>query len=273
MEPDSIPKQSRCLELLRASERRLMEGICTFTQEDGYVVVRSEAFPRFYSGNGLIAETRHRERGIQEWVDLYRRHFPAKRYRHVTLRFPADTIDSHLLEQAAPRGFRVVTEALMVAPSVVVGQREDPRRSRIRSLSTAADMQSLYELHAAQAREAEWFEDEAAVRELFRKTVSMSEQAGVEWLAISLDELTADVDAALGCFDEGDLCRLEEVITAPPMRRLGLATLLVREVARRAHARGIESVGLFAEVGGTASRLYTRLGFRECARDVTILHY
>ena len=161
----------------------------------------------------------------------------------------------------------------MTAPTTLLGQRQDSRRSNIRSLSSTADMQSLYELHAAQTRQEEWFEGEAGIRELFSKTMAMSDHVGVEWLAVSLNELGSDIDSALGCFDHGELCRLQEVITAPSMRRLGLATLLICEVARRALARGIESVGLFAEVDGAASRLYTHLGFRECARDVTILYY
>ena len=53
MEPDAIHERSSPLELLRASEHRLMEGVCTFTHEEGYAVIRSEAFPRFYAGNGL----------------------------------------------------------------------------------------------------------------------------------------------------------------------------------------------------------------------------
>jgi predicted GNAT family acetyltransferase len=273
MEPEPNHEQRRWLEPLRASERRLMESICTFTEEDGYAVIRSEAFPRFYAGNGLIADTRHPERGIKEWVKLYRRHFPVERYRHVTLGFPADTISPGVVEQATQQGFHVVTEALMTAPTAVVAQRQDSRRSQIRSLSSAADMQSLYELHAAQTRQEEWFEDETGIRELFDKTMAMSHHVGVDWLAVGVGELGSDIDSALACFDQGELCRLQEVITAPSMRRLGLATLLICEVARRALARGIESVGLFAEVGGGASRLYTRLGFRECARDVTILYY
>ena len=134
-------------------------------------------------------------------------------------------------------------------------------------------MQSLYELHAAQTRQEEWFEDEAGLRELFGKTMAMSDPVGVEWLAVNVSEHAPDIDSALGFFDHGELCRLQEVITAPSMRRLGLATLLICEAARRALARGMESIGLFAEVDGAASRLYTRLGFRECARDVTILRY
>jgi len=43
VEPDAIHERSSPLEL----------GVCTFTHEAGYAVIHSEAFPRFYAGNGL----------------------------------------------------------------------------------------------------------------------------------------------------------------------------------------------------------------------------
>src|SRR4051812_46026473 len=114
MEYGSIDEQNARVRLLRASERRLLDGICTFTEEDGYVVMRSEAFPRYYAGNGLIADGLHPDRSLQRWVELYRRHFPVERYRHLTLGFPAHTTSLNVVEQATQKGFHVVIEALMV---------------------------------------------------------------------------------------------------------------------------------------------------------------
>lgn len=265
--------RDRNLHMLRASERRLAASICEFTEGPDYTVYRSEAFPHFYAGNGLVAHRRLRK-SLDDWVDLFQRNFPAERYNHITVVLPQGTADDALLADAAARGFHVVTEVLMAAPlsAIATGMSSTPA-AQIATLAGEDDMRRLYELHLGDARAEDWFVDEPGFADLFGKTITVSRAVGVQWRGIQAPGAEGGLHAALGFFDEAKLCRLQEVMTAPLVRSRGLATLLIGEVAARARARGVEAIGLFAEDGGAGHRLYRKLGFQELARDVTLMHY
>lgn len=59
-----------------------------------------------------------------------------------------------------------------------------------------------------------------------------------------------------------DLADIEDVFVAPEYRRTGLATRLIRGLARHAGERGIARIGLDVSEGNNAARqLYAGLGF------------
>lgn len=261
------------LKALRASERRLAASICSFRQEAGYQVFRSDEFPNFYAGNGILVEGQQPEIGLEDWIKTFRRNFPEDRYHHITLIFPGKTADQRLLDEAAARGFHVIAEVMMAASTAMIGQRapasspEPPTRPL-----NIVDREALYQLHLEEARTEDWFVDNKDFRELFQKTMTISDRVGIHWLG-SFDPGSTELFSALGYFDQGRLCRLQEVMTAPQARGKGFASQLIRLVARMAQQRNVDSIGLFAEEDGEGHRLYLKLGFQELARDITVMHY
>ncbi len=261
--------------MLRASDHRLRSALCTFREEQGYCVFRSDKFPEFYAGNGLMIKRPHPDKTLDDWITLFHDSFPRDQYRHVTLTLHADTASPRLLDEAERRGYHVIHEVLMAAASRALAHladRPEPRAST-RVLTGSDDMRSLYELHLSRARGEDWFGEESDFSGLFGKTMAVSEAVDITWLAAKLTNSCNPLDSALGFFDHGKLCRLQEVITAPGSRGQGLATMLIREAGRRAVLRRAETVGLIAEVDGDGHRLYQGLGFREFDREVTLLDY
>jgi ribosomal protein S18 acetylase RimI-like enzyme len=260
---------------VRASERRLARAICTFRRGPGYEVFQSEEFPGFYAGNGIVSDGTRAELGIDEWVAIFRSHFPRERYHHVTLVFPHGTAPAELFDEARQRGLRVFPEVLMAAPVRGLERRRapGPAGQAPQLLDLARDRERLFELHLLEAATADWFDSPESFRGLFNKTMALSERLGMEWLAVGRADGHGPLEAALAYFDEQPVCRLQEVITSPAARRRGLATRLIRETAARAARRGIAAIGLVAEEGEDGHRLYRSLGFAELSRDVTIMEY
>ncbi len=65
--------------------------------------------------------------------------------------------------------------------------------------------------------------------------------------------------------DDGPVQMVEDVYTAPPRRRRGLASAVVRTAVRAALDAGATLVHLPADDAGPALSLYERLGFETCA--------
>lgn len=260
---------------VRASERRLAHAICSFKDGPGYQWFRSDEFPGFYAGNGILSDGTRPDLRIEDWVAIFREHFPNPPYRHVTLVFPEGTVAPALLDSARERGFRLFPELLMTASvDVLAGpQPSTATTSMPQLLDLTRDREALFDLHLSESISADWFEDAKSFRGLFNKTMALSERVGMEWLAIKQDDANGALASALGYFDEGPICRLQEVVTAPTARRRGLATCLIRDVATRAARREVSMIGLVAEEGEEGYRLYRSLGFDTLACDVTVMHY
>jgi GNAT superfamily N-acetyltransferase len=260
---------------VRASERRLAHAICSFQASSGYEVFRSDEFPGFYAGNGILVSGKRPELRVEDWVAVFREHFPNPPFSHVTVVFPDGTASTQLLDAAREQGLRVFPEFLMATQSEMLAQarNSEPSAPVPQVLDLARDREQLFALHLAEASEADWFEGPEAFRGLFNKTMALSDRVGIEWLAIREAGGGPSLAAALGYFDESPICRLQEVITAPAVRRHGLATRLIREAASRAVDRGVPAVGLVAEEGGEGHRLYRSLGFVELGCDITVMHY
>jgi len=74
--------------------------------------------------------------------------------------------------------------------------------------------------------------------------------------------------AACDLFSSDGLGRIEAVRTLPSYRRRGLAAAVIRHALADSLAQGNQLTYLFAEPGGDAQRLYTRLGFRTVAPNL-----
>ncbi|WP_386175107.1 GNAT family N-acetyltransferase [Sulfitobacter sp. R86518] len=246
--------------MVQASERVLMKAICSYSESDGYRTYKAEEFPGFYAGNGL-AISQPAARNIQGWVAAFHEEFPAADYAHVTLSFEDCSLPDTLRVEAEEVGFHSITEVYLVARCADVASNSLDEGFRDLSMSKPDDQSVLRLLHLDEASDQNWFEDENSFYDLFAKTVVVSRRTGISWLGIPHAEKPDQLASALGYFDAGGLCRLQDVITARDSRNRGHASALIREVARRALKRGTPTIGLAAEKGGTAEMLYERLGF------------
>ena len=257
---------------IEGSEDRLLATIGQFEDYGDYEVIRTDRFPAYYAGNGILI----RDLGAGDldfWIGVFHRHFPNPPYRHVTFTFPVDTEDRLLIDQATAAGFVVSEEVLMATESSVVANPAHRRAEHTpRLLNGEADQEALYQLQLAEAREEDWFVDEGDFDMLFGKSRVVSEGAGIRWLGVDRS-VGSGLASALGFFDHEGICRLQEVMTAPDMRGKGMATSLIVEAARLAAARGTPAIGLIADRDGDAIRLYRRLGFTDLADDTSLMLY
>jgi len=267
------PTTQAWLSAVRGSERRVMSSICTFENHGAYEVFKSEEFPKFYAGNG-IAILQPSNDDIVHWVAVFHRHFSATQFRHLTLCFAEDAWRDALAEQAEQAGFSQSIEVPLAAPAErLAGDGEnEPSTTTTRLLHSPTDMQALYRLHLDESRDLDWFIDDDDFKGLFAKTLAVSERVGITWLGIDAPHGDGLI-SALGYFDHTGVCRLQEIITAEPFRRKGLATRLIRDAATRATARGIGAVGLITELDSEAHSLYRRLGFVDLGREITLMAY
>lgn len=257
---------------IEGSDDRLLETIGEFQDYGAYEVVRTDRFPAYYAGNGILI----RDAGAGDldfWIEVFHRHFPDPPYRHITFSFPTGIADRALVDQADAGGFVLSDEVLMAAEVSVVADPAHLRGGHLpRLLTTEADREALYRLQLDEARDENWFVDEDDFKMLFAKSRMVSEGAGILWLGVDRSD-GSGLASALGFFDHDDVCRLQEVITAPDMRGRGLATSLIVEAARLAGNRGTTAIGLIADKDGEAIRLYRRLGFADLVSDISLMRY
>jgi len=102
--------------------------------------------------------------------------------------------------------------------------------------------------------------DDADGREadLWRAVAEREARSGYMLLLGLLDGEPA---AACSLFGDSGWGRVESVVTLAPLRGRGLAAALVAEAVRRSLEAGNSETILFTASGGTAERVYLRLGF------------
>ena len=93
----------------------------------------------------------------------------------------------------------------------------------------------------------------------------------IQWFYVSQLE-SDEILAIAGIFKCGDICRLQDVVTAKAWRRQKLASMLVSFLVKRA-LECTKGLACLAVADYIAIDLYKKLGFRECGNSVSLMKY
>ena len=254
---------------MQKTEHRLLEPICEFQKRDGYTVFKSETFPNFWGGNGLRLFNSE-NRSLDDWENTFNEHFDPNVFRHKTFSFDEKDEFEHLKEQARSKNYKVEITTSMVAT--------DDRLSRplledfeIHRVTTESDWNRLRIFYDDTSKDEDWYEESVGTRELFDKNRKTSDAVGIDWFYVSQSGCN-DILAKAGIFKCGDICRLQDVMTAKPWRRKKLASMLVSFLIRRA-LEDTKGLACLAVADYYAIDLYRKLGFQECGNSVCLMEY
>jgi ribosomal protein S18 acetylase RimI-like enzyme len=256
------------LKAARATELRVLEPICDFLQQDGYLVYRAPAFPRFYGGNGIELQMRT-ELSLADCEALFARHFAASEYEHKTFTFDDAPEYRRLLAEAAAARYHVVKNVYLGA-SHPAANVPLPSQLMVRKVDSEERWALLRALYHAISIGNDWY-DEAVTNELFEKTRASSRAIGIDWYYLG----PADRDelwCKFGIFSHGGVCCLQDVGTRPDQRRQGLASALVNHAIGLAFERG-QGLIVCAEEDYHALDLYRKLGFQELGASMQLMWY
>lgn len=270
--PTQTPRSSRITyEEIRATELRLLEPICTFDKRDGYTVYKSDLFPNYMAGNGIEIHD-PQNLSLAEWEDLSGQCFDLRPSSHMSFTFPKRPEFAELIERGKAEGYEVEIEAYMSADHTR-RLSQTPSEFEIREILTASDWERSRVFHAEATREYDWYESDAESDQLFEKTRFTSEAVGIRWFYVSYPG-GSEILAKLGLFEHQGLWRLQDVMTAQPYRRQGLASFLVSFALREAIDRQKGSaLALVTDIDYYAIDLYRKLGFVSCGEAVTLMKY
>ena len=256
-------------QLVQKTEHRLLEPICEFQKRDGYTVFKSETFPNFWGGNGLRLISSE-NRSLDDWENTFNDHFDSNVFRHKTFFFDEKDEFEHLKEQATSKNYKIEITTSMVAT--------DDRQSRplledfeIHPVTTESDWSRLRIFYDDTSKDEDWYEESVGTSELFDKTRQTSDAIGIDWFYVSQSG-SNDILAKAGIFKCGDICRLQDVMTAKPWRRKKLASMLVSFLIRRA-LEDTKGLACLAVADYYAIDLYRKLGFQECGNSVCLMEY
>ena len=254
-----------------ATEMRLLEPICTFTKYDGYDVFRSDLFPTYYGGNGLLLHEPARK-SLSEWEETFHQHFDPEIFEHFFFTCDFAHAPESFEADAEERGYDETSPMVGVLIEDETSLVEDNDAHEIRLIESAEDWAELLRFDMDSSREEKWF-TEKACRELFEKSKHVSEAVGIDWFGL-YDRGGQEIVAKLGIFKHGALARLQDVATAEHRRREGLASELVSFAARRALRNlGAEGLAICADVNYHALGLYRKLGGRDAIKQVYLMKF
>ena len=253
------------------TETKLLEPICSIRAHDGYEVFRSDAFPKFYGGNGIAIHSPGNGT-LAEWESRFHEHFEPEVFDHFMFTFPDAPEFSGIAEQAREKGYDEVS--LIVG--VVIEDREQlvevSDRVEIRRVDDEAHWQALEHFEIESSRDEAWF-SESVCRQLFAKSRRVSEAIGIEWFCL-YERGGDEILAKLGIFKEGDVARLQNVATALHRRREGLASQLVSFATHYAFdTLGASGLAICADDDYHALELYRKLGGRDAMRHMWLMKY
>lgn len=273
---DDISWLQNWLPAIRVSEQRVVETVCKKIDYGEYTVFQSSRFPYFYGGNGIRIFPNVEILPLTKWVKIFNIHFDPEIYRHTLIVLPGQEWSAEAEAEAHASDLRVFNEVLMAVRSEALSKSARNRTENgllAYVISTSEAAAGLYRLHLEESQHADWFKDEADFKLLFNKTIAIAKGTGTSWLVIQDPDNKDRYAAALGFFFCEGICRLQEVITAPSRRRLGLATVLLASVAVHAMEAGCPVVGLLADPDSDAHHLYEKLGFVDLEVDVSLMRY
>ena len=267
--PDRADKsesaQPLVLPLVLQTELMLMPPDTIVERHPGVLVIRSPRNPHYWWGNCLYFDAPPGPGDYVRWEEAFARHIrlaqPAS--RHATFSWSGSDMG-----ETAPfvaQGYRTLA-SIALSSTRVASYRFLTSEAEVRTLS-GSDWDDLLELMVAER-------DPQHPREAY---AGYARQRIDEWRRRAQAGLGASfgayVDGALvstlGLFVEPAaptgrmrLARFQEVLTAAPQRRRGLAgTLLARACALLAERHGPLQFVIVADANDTAQRLYRALGF------------
>ena len=213
-------------------------------------VVSDERYPATQEPNYARVETREPVRLAEVEAELLPAMARSGSARaHVVIFFPEDQTD--LIAEASTRGERVSWDLVMVHGDEAVGDA-DGLVEEVRDFDA-----SFWQAHAASTRLFD-VEEQPTVDQLQALEREVLIPGGRRWLIVR--EQGAPMAFAAFLVLEG-AGYLDHVVTFPAARRRGYAQALVRRAVAEAVAAGARHTFLLAEPGGSAERIYARLGF------------
>jgi ribosomal protein S18 acetylase RimI-like enzyme len=256
-------------ERARATERRALSAICSFTAHGDYLVCRSERFPGFYSGNALEF-SRLAGRGLTELEELFAACFAPRDYEHRAFCLPDTAEGRALCEEALRRGYRA-TRSVYLFTDRPAPRAPLPAQLALRRVDDRERWSLLEAFFHELSRGEDWYGSAQESGPLFERARAASQAIGMEWHYIGPAERD-EMWARLGLFAHRGVCRLQDVGTLPEQRRKGLATQLLGHAIALALQRGAGLV-VCADEGYSAIDLYRRLGFRDLGCSIDLLWY
>jgi GNAT superfamily N-acetyltransferase len=264
------------LAVLRAS----MSARTLVTYARDHVTVRTPSRPDYHDGNTLDLESAPGADALGGWIDRFTTTVGQLGAQHVQLRWEEPAVeaaappvpDPALAEALRDGGFELMPTSVLLLERL---RPTPPAPAELRALEVpSADQVTSRRWHAATVLyryEAEepgpegwrfWNEDFVAWSVDVQRELAAEGRVRV-WLA---SRHGAPVGRLTVAHDRQGLAVVEDVVVHPVHRRRGIASALTHaavadHLARHPGAR----VGLGAEPGSVAERLYARLGFRRHA--------
>jgi ribosomal protein S18 acetylase RimI-like enzyme len=213
-------------------------------------VVSDERYPAIQEPNYARVETREPVRLAEVEAELLPAMARSGSARsHVVIFFPEDQTD--LVAEASTRGERVSWDLVMVHADEDVDDADAP-------VEEVHDFDaSFWRAHAASTRLFD-VDEQPTVDQLQALEREVMIPGGRRLLTVR-ERGEAMALAALLVLEVAGF--LDHVVTFPAARRHGYAQALTRRAVAEAAQAGARQTFLLAEPGGSAERIYTRLGF------------
>jgi len=230
------------------------------------VALRTPSDPSFRWGNLLVLAEPLRPGARALWEARFDQAFAdVPEVRHRTF---AWTGEDGALDELEAAGYDVDRNTVRLAgPTDVVPPGDGPGGFALAAVTSDADWHAVLGLHTADPHG----EDPGAYRlhrerrnALYRSIAA----GGVPGLRGGwyLATLHGEPAGSMGVFVRGDLARFQFVHVAPRHRRRGVATAMVRRVAREAFERwGARRAAIMVDEGTPAEGIYARAGFGRIA--------
>ena len=242
--------------------------ICDFRDFGEYRLFCSPRFPHYYSGNGL--DLKAAAHPLAFWEERFAEHFPAPRYEHRTFTFDDEPAFGSLADEARASQYHVDHEVFLYLDEAPAPVADVPAGFDLREISSEAEWEMMRRFDDDSNRDEDWFEEGDSM--LFEKDRVISDALAMRWFYLA-ETATGRMAAKTGIFTRDDMVSVQEVMTAPDLRRRGLATALVRTVIERLRDSGLHLFTLSADRDDEAIRIYRRLGFSEIGSRITMMTY
>lgn len=263
-----------------ALSRVALSGRSLVTYARDHVTVRTPSRPDFRDGNTLDLERPPEAGDLDRWIDRYDRTIAALGVQHVQLRWESGLApDADPMPPVpAPDLAAACAERSLVleaTTTLLLDEPVEPPATRARIVAVAAPTSDpdaptdrrwyaatvLYRYEHGE-RPDEWREVDDAFTTWsvdVQRELAMAERLQL-WIAMHHG---GPVGRLMVVHDRQGLAVVEDVIVHPAQRRRGVAAALThRAVASHLDDHPGHRIGIAAEPGSSAERIYRRLGFR-----------